>query len=346
MTVIGKFSHSTQHSLTLCALFAAIGGVSGFAYANLVEGGQPGIGTIVGAAIIGGVAAFELFVVQRPRGAWLRRLPLLPFILLSTLAWAAIAAFCVQVLPFLLGAEAGRYAPEHGNRAFLQDMAVSLGSATLLNVILRLRSLIGGRVLMGFLLGRYHKPVAENLVFMFLDLAGSTRLAETLGDVRVQQLIGRFFFDIAQPIAENGGITYRYMGDGVIVTWPFDRRIADGRPIQCVFDIQALVAASAARYQRDFGTVPGFRVGMHGGPVVAGEVGDDKREIAYFGDTINTAARLEALCKTEGHDFLVSADVLDTVTLPAGTVKQAVGEVALRGKAQPVQIFALTHPLE
>ena len=53
---------------------------------------------------------------------------------------------------------------------------------------------------------------------MFLDLAGSTPLAEKMGDVAVQSLIGRFFFDIALPISEHQGETHRYIGDEVVVT--------------------------------------------------------------------------------------------------------------------------------
>ena len=59
-----------------------------------------------------------------------------------------------------------------------------------------------------------------------------------------------------------------------------------------MFDIQELIVAQSPHYEAEFGVVPRFRAGIHGGPVVASEVGDDKREIVYFGDTVNTAARL------------------------------------------------------
>ncbi len=58
-----------------------------------------------------------------------------------------------------------------------------------------------------------------------------------------------------------------------------------------------------------------FRIGMHGGSVVASEVGDDKREIVYFGDTINTAARLEQMCKQLKRAFLVSGELLSRMSL-------------------------------
>ena len=156
----------------------------------------------------------------------------------------------------------------------------------------------------------------ENRVSCFLDIADSTRLSEELGDVRVQSLIGRFFFDIAGPIAENGGETHRYIGDEIVVTWPFSVATKDARCVECVFDMQRLIATQSARYIADFDLVPRFRVGMHGGPVIVSEVGDNKREIVYFGDTVNTAARLQSLCKEKEKDFLVSGDILAALTLP------------------------------
>lgn len=82
--------------------------------------------------------------------------------------------------------------------------------------------IIGGRTLVYFLLGKYHQPVKENKIFMFLDLEGSTALALKLGDIGVQTMITKFFFDITEPIIENDGEIHRYIGDEVIATWPLE----------------------------------------------------------------------------------------------------------------------------
>jgi class 3 adenylate cyclase len=124
-------------------------------------------------------------------------------------------------------------------------MAFSMGVAFLLNFFGRIRSLVGDRVLLNFLLGRYHRPLREERVFLFLDLAHSTMLSEKLGDLRVQSLIGRFFFDIARPISEYGGETHRYIGDEVVVTWPLEEAIREARCIRCVFAIQDLRRSGA-----------------------------------------------------------------------------------------------------
>lgn len=323
------------------AIYTLVGGVIGAIYSQFI-GGNPKIAFSTGCAIIGGLFGFEMLFVQQPIGAWLRGLPLLAFMALSTLIWMVIIAASLEIVPRLFG-EGEAYGEHYRASTFQQDMVFSLAVAFVMNAVLRIRSLVGGRVLMNFLLGRYHRPLREQRVFLFLDLADSTRLSEELGDVRVQSLIGRFFFDIARPIAEHGGETHRYIGDEIVVTWPFSVATKDARCLECVFNIQDLIAAQSPHYEAKFGVVPRFRVGIHGGPVVASEVGDDKREIVYFGDTVNTAARLQSLCKEMERDFLVSGELLDVIELPPEAKAQYMGEVALRGKAKSLKIYALSR---
>lgn len=334
-------AHRNRRKIYIWAISTLVGGAIGIMYSLLV-GGQPKYALPIGCAIVGGVMGFELLFVQQPAGAWLRGLPLLVFMTISTLAWTVIIAVSLQIVPLLLGLEEA-YGETYQASTFQQDMVFSLVVAFVMNAVLRIRSLVGGRVLMNFLLGRYHRPLREQRVFLFLDLADSTRLSEELGDVRVQSLIGRFFFDIAQPIAEHGGETHRYIGDEIVVTWPFSVATENARCLQCVFDIQNLIADQSSRYEAKFGVVPRFRSGMHGGPVVASEVGDDKREIVYFGDTVNTAARLQSLCKEMERDFLISEDLLTVMTLPLDARAQYMGEVELRGKAKSLKVYAMSR---
>ena len=148
------------------------------------------------------------------------------------------------------------------------------------------------------MLGTYHRPAREQQIVMFLDIAGSTRLAEEMGELRVHDLITRFFFNINEPISDHGGMVHAYVGDEVIVTW----RVAvdpvrNARCLACFFAIKTKIASLAADYNREFGVVPRFRAGLHAGPVIVSECGNAKRQLAYFGDTMNVAARLCEYCK-------------------------------------------------
>jgi class 3 adenylate cyclase len=101
----------------------------------------------------------------------------------------------------------------------------------------------------------------------FLDIAGSTALAEKLGDIGVHSLITRFFLDIEEPIWENGGEVHRYIGDEVVVTWPLSQGLKDCACLKCYFDVVDRVDAMGENYERLFGAKPQFLVGIHGKPV-------------------------------------------------------------------------------
>ena len=68
---------------------------------------------------------------------------------------------------------------------------------------------------------------------MFLDLFGSTSPAEAMGELRMHDLLTRFFFDIDEPILAHGGEVHAYVGDQVIVTWPLDAKMSEGYCLDC-----------------------------------------------------------------------------------------------------------------
>jgi adenylate cyclase len=304
-----------------------------------IIGGTDSIGITIGFGIGLSLSAFELFYVQGPYGARLRALPLPLFISITTVCWAIILSVLLMWVPYLM--QGYTYGMGYTASSFQQDLLFSFAVSLIFNSALRLRGLVGGRVLFNFLLGRYNRPVREERVFMFLDLADSTPLAEKMGDLAVQSLIGRFFFDIARPIAEHHGETHRYIGDEVVVTWPLDEVLRDADCVRCVFDIQALIKDKAGTYEAEFGVVPEFRIGIHGGSVVAGEVGDEKREIVYFGDTINTAARLQSLCKDFSCNVLISRSLLDKLQLPYDVQVEELGSVEVRGKTERLDVCTM-----
>ncbi len=87
--------------------------------------------------------------------------------------------------------------------------------------------------------------------------------------------------------------------------------------------------------------VPEFRAALHCGEIVAGEIGDLRREIAYVGDTLNVAARLLDAAKTLGRDVLVSTELLERATLPPDLKAEPLPTLTVRGRAAPLGIAAL-----
>ena len=134
---------------------------------------------------------------------------------------------------------------------------------------------------------------------------------------------------------------HKYVGDEAILTWPADRALADGDCLACPFVARDLIAAGGERYRGRFGVVPQFRAALHCGEIVAGEIGDVRREIAYVGDTLNVAARLLDAAKTLGRDVLVSTELLERATLPPDLKAEPLPTLAVRGRAAPLGIAAL-----
>ncbi|HET9416689.1 MAG TPA: adenylate/guanylate cyclase domain-containing protein, partial [Candidatus Limnocylindria bacterium] len=139
------------------------------------------------------------------------------------------------------------------------------------------------------------------------------------------------------------GEVHRYVGDEVILTWTAEDGLRADGCVAAVFAIADALERAAKEYESDFGIAPGFWAGLHVGPVVTGEIGTIKHEIAYLGDTLNVAARIEEACKELEHQVLASADVVSAVELPGGTAGTSLGAIQLRGVAEPVELFAISR---
>ena len=295
----------------------------------------------VGLGITGWAVYLRLAAPPRSRFlAMLRRLPQIVELTIKVLAMTAVFTLVAVGLQFVL------YPFTVPASWFVQDLprivAIAFSASLVTGAIFEFRRLIGGRVLGSFLLGTYHRPRREQRIVMFLDIAGSTALAEEMGEVRVHDLITRFFFDIDRPIAEHDGEVHAYVGDQVIVTWPLsDDPERNARALRCFFAAEDRMADLAPAYTREFGVAPRFRAGIHAGPIVVSECGDAKRQIAFFGDTMNVAARLCDHSKAVGEALVASAEMLDGAAVPPGLGIGSRLNVRLRGRQAPVEAHAV-----
>ena len=107
------------------------------------------------------------------------------------------------------------------------------------------------------------------------------------------------------------------------------------------FVARELIERRRESYVGRYGAVPAFRTALHFGEIVAGEIGNVRREIAYVGDTLNVAARMLEATKSTGRDVLVSADLLKRAALPAGLKAEPLPTLTVRGREAPLAIAAL-----
>jgi adenylate cyclase len=210
-----------------------------------------------------------------------------------------------------------------------------------LTFLLEVRRKVGPGNLWALLAGRYHRPRDEERVFLFLDLKGSTGIAESLGHSRYSQFIRHCYHDLTEFVSEFHAQIYQFVGDEVVLTWPVVKGDAERRSLETFFAFRRRLKDRQSWYQEEFGVAPEFRGGVEGGTVTATEVGDIKREIAFHGDPLNTAARLLEACREYDRPVLVSGRIRETVAAEPGISTDLQGELILRGKTEPVAVYGV-----
>jgi adenylate cyclase len=295
-------------------------------------------------AIIGGT---EIFLPRTRLGRWLAQRPFL----------AALAFKSVLYTAVIVAVIGGRLGPHVAMLAVDGPTAVSLGEqmralppglmaavaamVTLLLIMLRQSAqIVGERTARAIALGRYHRPRTEERFFLFVDIVGSTPVAERLGALSVHRYLNRIFREASDPIDDHGGEVYQYVGDEIVVTWLVPEARTGAKPIACFFAIEAALARAAPEFEREFGTVPKLRAALHAGEVVTGEAGGSRRAIVFHGDVMNTTSRVENLTRTLGHPFLVSEDALARLEGADAYALRDLGPQTLRGREAALRVYA------
>jgi adenylate cyclase len=317
---------------------------------SIDDAAERDLANYVRSGLHGSGIAFAAWLVQRsfaakahsPVGAALRRMPLLSEVLFRSLVMTVVIVIVGLALQIALYAESLqlRWLTIHWFKTTLPSIvAIGLTMSLTVGVVTETARLIGGPLLASIVLGTYQRPVREQLIVMFLDLADSTSLAEKLGELRVHDLITRFFFDIDEPIHDHGGSVLSYVGDEVIVTWAIaDDPARNARCLTCFVAMENKIASLSTEYKEAFETVPRFRAGLHSGPVIVSECGGFKRQLAYFGDTMNVSARLCEYGKVCGCNLIVSGEVLRRVTIPEALQISIGQNIALRGRNSLLEV--------
>jgi len=292
----------------IVAAVTLVSGIAGVGFAQMYEPTPAGFARNIMMGTLNGAVLSTLEIGLRGAGGMrLRSLPVLLLLTLRTVVYGAIFLGPIElatVLVYLIAP--GMLLPDL--RMYnLRTIAISFAIGFAINFVLVLRALLGTRTLMALVTGRYQEPQAEERIVMFLDLRGSTPLAERLGDFGFHRFLNRVFFDITDPVLEAGGEIYRYIGDEIIITWVAAKRDASTAAVACLFAIADALERRREHYLAEFGSAPQLRGALHHGLLVVGEMGDVKREIVMLGDTMNTTARIEEACRTTGRDYLASA---------------------------------------
>jgi len=195
--------------------------------------------------------------------------------------------------------------------------------------------------LINFVLGRYHTPREVDRIFCFIDLKGSTTIAENLGHSRFAMFLKDYYSDITEALRKTNAQIYQYVGDEIVLSWSYKRGLENNNVVNCFFKMKEIINGIKQKYIDKYGVYPEFKAGLHGGQVIVTWVGEMKKEIVYIGDVLNTTARIREDCKRLAKDFLISEDLLNKIEGLSGINASFVEETIPRGKEEQVKLYSL-----
>jgi adenylate cyclase len=179
-------------------------------------------------------------------------------------------------------------------------------------------------------------PERREVTVLFVDIRNFTTMSEGRDAAEVFRLLSATLDAFSQEVQRQGGIVNKYLGDGLLAIFGAPETQDDHarRAVRCALNI-----VEEAKARAGDGRFPGLEVGagIHGGPVVVGDLGGERREFTAIGDVVNVASRIEASNKELGTQILASKYVIDR--LGDGAVTRALAPIALRGRSALVQVF-------
>ena len=181
------------------------------------------------------------------------------------------------------------------------------------------------------------------LVSMFVDMRGSTRLAEKRLPFDTVFIVNRFLGAVSQAVIECGGQPNQFVGDGQLALFGLaaDSQTACRQALKAAVMIAANVDELNQFLKHDLREPIRFGIGIHGGEVIIGDIGyRDHMVFTALGDAVNVAARLQDMTKSLECEAILSEEVRVTAGLPADGLPQH--EVAIRGRAEPMIVRSVT----
>ncbi len=177
------------------------------------------------------------------------------------------------------------------------------------------------------------------IVSMFIDMRGSTKLAEKRLPFDTMFIINRFIGAVSSAIEDAGGQPNQIVGDGVLALFGLDKdpATACGQAIHAIGKIAANVEQLNRDLANDLREPIGYGIGVNGGKVIIGDIG--YREHIVFtalGDAVNVAARLQEMTKELGCEAVIAEEVCRTAGFAAEALTAR--EVPIRGRVKPMLI--------
>jgi class 3 adenylate cyclase len=198
--------------------------------------------------------------------------------------------------------------------------------------------------------GEDHPDEIRPVTALFADIVGSTGLGERLAPDEVKALVGECVTRMSRVVEQHGGVVQAYMGDGICAYFGVPAAHEDDaeRAAWAALGIVDAVARYAVEVEQAWGIADlDVRVGINSGPTAVGTVGAADPATVALGDTTNVAARLQSAAEPG----TVVVGGMTALTLEGRFALAPLGEVTVKGRAEPVHPYRLggpiaTHPVE
>jgi adenylate cyclase len=188
----------------------------------------------------------------------------------------------------------------------------------------------------------YTQGKEREIVVLFADIRGFTNLSEQRLPYDVVFILNRYFTEMGRAIELHGGRIDKFIGDGIMALFGVEQDY----PQACRAALAAAKAMGENLVQlneslsHDLNRPLRIGIGIHGGPVIIGELGyRETRGLTAIGDTVNTASRLETMTK----DHMAQLIVSESVATAAGVDLSgfAAAELEIRGRRQPMTVHVI-----
>lgn len=179
----------------------------------------------------------------------------------------------------------------------------------------------------------------RDLTALFTDVAGFTSLVETLEPAVLAKLLNGYFTGLTDIVFAHGGTVAKIMGDALLVLFgaPADQQDHAARAVACGLELDVFAEQYRQQLAHDGIDFGATRIGVNSGPAMVGDFGGGRYfDYTAYGDTINTASRLEAANKVLGTRICISSHVVERAP---DLIVRPVGELLLRGRIDPLSAY-------
>ena len=228
------------------------------------------------------------------------------------------------------------------NKAAIYLFTVAILISSFINFFKAIRLKVGFEMFHRIISGYYRSPREENRIFIFIDLISSTRYAELLGHRRYSAFLQECFKLLGILEIKYRAMQYQIVGDEVVLTWLANKPRNFRTAVNFYYEYMAELNKKSQYFEKEFGIIPNFTASINCGMIMVSEVGIMKSEIAFHGDVLNTAARIQKQCKYHNKQLLVTKTFAENFkNVSSGYQTEWVSKDKLVGKLNPVDIYSI-----